>query len=69
MKWIKGPLSFPTSEDWRYWTPTTPEGGFLAWFFSTGLPGATDILIGEYTTLEEAQKACEEHAKNVEIAK
>lgn len=62
MKWTIGPLSYPASEDWRYWTPTTPEETVRAWYFPTGLPGKHDVLIGEYTTLEEAQNACEAHA-------
>jgi hypothetical protein len=61
MKWGIGPLSFPTTEDWKYWIPTTPEGTVRAWYFPTGLPSRDDELLGEFSTTKEAQEACRLH--------
>lgn len=64
MNWIKGPLGYSTSEDWRYWVPKRSGGLYRAWFYPDGLPGKNDELLGDLLeTEEEAKRLCEEHQK------
>lgn len=64
--WEKGPLGFPATPDWKYWTPAAKDGKTLAWYYPNGLPGDGEELLGEFSSLEEAQKECIKHARKTE---
>lgn len=66
--WVVGPLAFPSSDDWKYWTPTCEDGVVRAWYFPTGLPGSGDVLLGEFPDITSAQDACARHASDAREA-
>lgn len=66
--WVVGPLGFPASPDWKYWTPTCEDGAVRAWYFPAGLPGSGDVLLGVFPDIASAQGTCERHASDSQEA-
>lgn len=69
ISWIKGPLGFQASKDWRYWCPQNTNDTWYAKYMPTGLPGPNDQELGDnLQTLEEAQQLCEKHLTDNNLA-
>lgn len=64
LEWETGPLGFPATSDWSYWTPQNSDGLWRAWYFPDGLIVEGDLLADDLPTQEEAAAACQKHWDN-----
>lgn len=63
--WIDGPLGYPVTEDWNYWTPQTPDGKWRSFFFKDAKMNEMQRISDGWFTRQEAQHSCELHRLNI----
>jgi hypothetical protein len=64
--WETGPLGYPASPGWAYWTPQCGIGSWRAWYFPPGFVALGQLLGDDLPSQEEAAALCQKHADQQE---